>query len=445
MAETTEPVSHYQQLYHDAESTLPGAGIDWVAERRRAAMARFAALGFPGARNEEWKYTSLRPIEKRDFALPKRAGHGLGAPDLAPYLFDEPATHRLVFVDGAFDADLSRIGQLPEGVTVQPLSTALEAGMESLAGHLGRYADPEGTPFVALNTALMSDGVFLHVPAGSTLEWPVHLLFVASEAIDGIGVHYRNVFVAGEGARITAIESFLGLGEATYWTNAVTEASAAQGAEIEVYKLQEEAPSAYHLATFEGYQGADSSVTHHNISLDGRLVRNDVNTALDAEGAYVSLNGLYLGDVRQHVDNHTRIEHLQPGCVSRELYKGILDGRSRGVFNGKVVVQPQAQQTDSDQQNRNLLLSRGAEVDPKPELEIFADDVSATHGATVGQLDEDALFFLRSRGLSQHQARNLLIFGFANEIIEAVKIEPIRARLEDRLVQRLPQSETEED
>ncbi|HKJ71967.1 MAG TPA: Fe-S cluster assembly protein SufD [Gammaproteobacteria bacterium] len=445
MTEISESVGHFKGLYADAEDRLPGARVAWVAKRRQAAMSRFAELGLPAPRDEEWKYTSLKPIEKRAFALPEAGDHGVTAADVAPFVFEEPAAHRLVFVDGAYRPDLSQAAELPAGVTAMPLSEALAEGSETLSHHLGRYADPEGTPFVALNTALMSDGVFLHVPAGVSMAAPVHLLFMASTEADERLMSYRNVLVAEEGASATVLESYVGLGEGAYLTNAVTEAVAPAGADLTVYKLQEEAETAYHIAAFEAYQGGASQVAHHNISLGARLARNDVGDALDAEGAHVTLNGLYLGDGRQHVDNHTRIDHLQANATSSEYYKGILDGRARGVFNGKVVVQPQAQGTDSDQQNRNLLLSRNAEVDPKPELEIFADDVSCTHGATIGQLDDNALFFLQTRGMSFAEARSLLIFGFANEIIERIAVEPVRARLEERLLHRLPHTEAMED
>lgn len=445
MTEISETVGHFKGLYSEAEDRLPGASVDWVARRRQAGMNRFAEQGLPAPRDEEWKYTSLKPIEKRAFALPEPDAHQVALGDIDPYVFDEPAAHRLVFVDGAYSEQLSQTIELPEGVTVKPLSQALDAGDDTLSHHLGHYADPEGTPFVALNTALMSDGVFLHVPAGVTVEAPIHLLFVASADADERILSYRNVLVAEEGAEATVLESYVGLGEGAYLTNTVTEAVAPEGSRLAVYKLQEEASTGYHIAAFEAYQGGASEVYHHNISLGARLARNDINDALDHEGAHVGLNGLYLGDGRQHVDNHTRIDHLQPRTTSQEYYKGILDGRSRGVFNGKVVVQPQAQETNSDQQNRNLLLSRNAEVDPKPELEIFADDVSCTHGATIGQLDEDALFFLQTRGMSYAEARNLLIFGFANEIIEGIPVEQVRSRLEDRLMRRLPHAEAMEE
>ncbi|KPV41764.1 hypothetical protein AN478_00880 [Thiohalorhabdus denitrificans] len=438
-------VDRYTALFEQGRERLPGADAGWVAERRRAAMNRFAETGFPAPRNEEWKYTSLRPLEKRAFALPEAEAPGLRPEEIAEYTFDEPAALRLVFVDGVYSPSLSRPADLPEGVVVRPMSEALGEPSEVLQRHLGSYADPEGTPFVALNTAFMGDGVYVSVPAGVQVETPIHALFLTSAGADGVGPHYRNLVVAEEGASVTVLEDFVGLGEGAYFNNTVTEAVAPKDAQVEVYKLQQEGPGGYHVATFEGYQGENSVLTHHNIALGGRLVRNDVNDVLDAEGALVNLNGLYLGDGREHVDNHTRIDHLKANAESREYYKGILDGRARGVFNGKVVVQPEAQGTESDQQNRNLLLSRNAEVDPKPELEIFADDVSCTHGATVGQLDEDALFFLRSRGLGYEDARNLLIFGFANEIIERVRIEPVRARLEERLLKRLPHTEAMEE
>ena len=447
MSEATTPAEHFRSLFDQTAPDLPGAGNAWVAERRRAAMSRFSELGFPEPREEAWKYTRLKPMARHAFALPPaETGADVTADDVAPYDLGETGAHRLVFVDGRFAPDLSRIEDLPVGVTLEPMSRALTGDHPALQRHLGAYADPEGTPFVALNTALMTDGIFLHLPDGVRLERPVHMLVLTTAAADEVSAHYRNLMVAEDGAAGALVEETQGLtDEATAFNNFVTEAVAGTGARVDVHRLQEEGTGTYQIAAFEGYQAADSHIRHTNIALGGRLTRADIGDVLDAEGAEVDMDGLYLGDDRQHVDTHTRIDHLRPRCVSREHYKGVLDGRSRGVFNGRVVVHPQAQETESDQQNNNLLLSRGAEVDPKPELEIFADDVSCTHGATVGQLDDDALFYLQSRGIATEEARNLLIFGFANEIIERIDIEPLRARLEERLLSRLPHAQSMEE
>ncbi len=439
MSEIKEAQHHFEALFEDAKGRLPGREVLWVQERRRAAINRFKEVGFPSPRQEDWKYTSTRPIAKRDFGLVEREAPGLSADAFAGHTFTEPACHRLVFVDGVFAPGLSQWAELPSGVTIVPMGEALEDPPEILASHLGQYADIQANPFVALNTAFMADGVFIHLPKESVIEAPIHLLFLTTEAAEGKGSHLRNLLVAEACSEATVIEECVGLANATYLQNVVTEVAIGPGARIEQYKFQEEAPKGgFHVATFEARQSADSNLTQHNISLSGRLVRNDISTHLEGEGGHTTLNGLFLGTGRQHVDNHTWIHHEKPRCTSREYYKGVLDGYARGVYNGQVVVYTEAQQTDSDQQNKNLLLSPNAEVDPKPQLEIFADDVSCTHGATVGQLDTSAQFYLQTRGIDSESARNLLVFGFANEIIEQLQLEPVRARLEARLFNQLP-------
>jgi Fe-S cluster assembly protein SufD len=294
-------------------------------------------------------------------------------------------------------------------------------------------------PLVALNTMLMSDGAFIHLSAQAKIDVPIYLLHL--NLADGGTSQLRHLVLAEEGSEAVIIEHYVSANEVTCWTNTVTEIDLACNAGIEHYKLQEEGGKALHIASVDIDQDRDSRFTSHNINLGGRLVRNDVNARLDGEDAHSVLNGLYVLNGRQHVDNHTRIDHLKPRTVSRELYKGVLDGWSRGVFNGKIIVHKDAQLTDSSQSNHNLLLSQNAEVDPKPQLEIFADDVKCAHGATVGQLDEDALYYLRSRGVPLQEARALLTFAFANDVITHMRLEPMRERLEGLLRQRLPAAE----
>ncbi len=317
-----------------------------------------------------------------------------------------------------------------------PLSQALPLHVDAVQSHLGHYAAMDINPFVAINTMLMSDGLFVHLPPGMIVETPIHVLYLSTA--DGGTSQLRNLVVAERGAEVTIIEHYASSAGGAYWTNTVTEIDLCENAGVEHYKLEEEGDKAFHIATVEIHQHRDSRFTSHNVALGGRFVRNDINTRLDGENAQCALNGLYVIKGRQHVDNHTRIEHVMPRTVSRELYKGVLDGWSRGVFNGKVIVHKYAQLSDSEQANHNLLLSPNAEADPKPQLEIFADDVKCAHGVTVGQLDAEALYYLRSRGVPKSEARSLLTFAFANDVITRMRIEPMRAHLENIIRMRLP-------
>jgi Fe-S cluster assembly protein SufD len=437
MTEVAVSEHPYAAPFAELADRLPGAGVAWIHDRRQQALERFVAHDFPG-REEAWRYTDVRPIARKTLAPAATSGPAPEPETVAAWSFDEPRPARLVIVDGHFRAELSDLGDLPEGVSALPMSQALEQAPAALADHLGRYAEEVAQPFTALNTAYMTDGLFLHVGSGVEVAAPIHVLYLTTGAADGHAVYTRSLIVADPDSAVTVVEDYVGLSdEATYLEDAVTEVVAADRAAVDHYQLRQAGARAYHITTARGQQEAGARWSHHDVCLGARLTRNDVHTVLAAEGAHVDLNGFYLGDGRQHVDNHTRIDHQAPRCTSREFYKGVLAGHSRGVFNGRVVVYPEAQGTDSDQQNKNLLLSRDAEVDPKPELEIFADDVACAHGATVGELDEDALFFLRTRGLDARQARNVLVHAFAAEILERQDLAPLRERLEAAIHDRL--------
>jgi len=433
------PVMHYLGAFRKNRSALPGSGIPWIQRLRDHAADEFSARGFPSMRWEEWKYTDTQPLVKRVFeslpvSTPPTARQSLG-----PNRLGGLESHRLVFVDGRFAAELSDLGELPRGVVIQSLAEALARHVDVIEAHLARQADVGANPFVALNTMLMSEGAFIHVPAGVKVEAPIHLLYLSTA--EGGTSQLRNLILAEESSDATVIEHYSAGDGLSYWVNAVTEVVLSDNAQLEHYKLEEEGDKAFHIATVEVHQARDSRFVSHNAALGGRLVRNDIGTRLNGENAHCVLNGLYVLKGRQHVDNHTRIDHMQPRAVSRELYKGVMDGWSRGVFNGKVIVHKDAQLTDSNQSNHNLLLSPNAEADPKPQLEIFADDVRCTHGATVGQLDEDALYYLRSRGVPAHEARVLLTFAFANDVITRMRLEPVRVHLENLIKTRLPAAE----
>ena len=347
-----------------------------------------------------------------------------------PFTFCHPEWPKLVFVNGRYADALSSADALPEGVRVLDLARALEEEGALVERHLTRVADDEARAFNALNTAFLRDGAVVHVAADVVAPLPVHLVFVSDAAAAGTAAHVRNLIVAERHAKVTVIESYVAVGDARYFTNAVTEVSVGDGATVAHYKVQRESERAFHVGTAEVTQGRDSHYVSFSFAVGAALSRTNVYTVLAGEGCGSTLNGLYMVDGEQHVDHQTRIEHAQPNCFSREVYKGILDGASRGVFNGKVYVHPIAQKTDGKQSNNNLLLSERAHVDTKPQLEIFADDVKCTHGATVGRLDETALFYMKSRGVNRELARRLLTYAFAADVLETIELAEVRDELE---------------
>ncbi|MDE2964806.1 MAG: Fe-S cluster assembly protein SufD, partial [Acidobacteriota bacterium] len=351
---------------------------------------------------------------------------------------------RLVFLNARFSREHSSVGDLPPGVRVQGLSEFLNGQGPSVQEALGRYAGDGEEPFAALNTAFLQDVALVHLPANTVVEQPIHLHFHSREEGEPVVSHPRCLVLAGANSQARIVESYSGAADSLYFTNTVTELVAREGAVIEHYKLQQESLRAFHIATMQFHLERSATVSSHSISLGGALVRNHVNAVLDGEGAEATLNGFSLTTGRQHVDNHTSIDHAKPHCNSFELYKGILDDRSSGVFNGRIIVRPHAQKTDSKQTNQNLLLSEEALVNTNPQLEIYADDVKCTHGATIGQLDPQAVFYLQSRGIGREAARQLLTFAFANDIASQIRIEPIRARLEKTLFHRLAEKGSKE-
>jgi len=434
---STEARDRFLTDFERVAPTLPGARAPWVVRVRRAALERFRQTGFPSTRDEEWKYTSVATIEKQPFiALPNGASpKSVNMAEVNSLTFAGFPGHLFVFVNGRHSPALSATGRLPAGVTLSSLADALERNPDALEPLLSH--DRHQTVFGALNTAFMADGVYLHVPRGVAVEEPIHLLFLATA--QSAAIYPRNLIVADAGAKATIIEHYTGRDGVAYFTNAVTQIIAADSATIEHCKLQQETLQAFHIGGIHAAQSRDSSFISHSIAFGASLARNDVTTAFDAEGCSATLNGLYLVGGKQHVDHHTRVDHAKPNGKSREYYRGVLDGASRGVFNGKVVVYPGAQRTDAQQANHNLLLSRDAEVDTKPQLEIYADDVKCTHGATVGRLDDAQIFYLRSRGFEEPIARTLLTYAFAHDVIERIRIASVRTRLEQLLLSRLPQ------
>jgi Fe-S cluster assembly protein SufD len=409
----------------------------WLGPVRRGGMDRFAETGFPAARDEEWRFTPVTAITQSEFA-PAPPPTAIPREAIAPFAFGHPEWPLLVFVDGRFDAALSSVPSLPGGARAMSLAEAIAAGDETVARHLGHHAPVEASGFTALNTAFIHDGAFVHVPPGVELAAPVHALFVASGATEGTAAHPRNLIVVEPTARASIVESYVALAPGRrYFTNAVTEVSSGEGAWTEHTRIQRESESAYHVGLTHVDQARDSHYRSFTLAMGGAIARHNLHVRLNAPNIETLMYGLYLTRGDQLVDNHTAIHHDHPGCNSWEVYKGVMDGDSRAVFNGKVFVRPEAQKTDAKQTNRNLLLSDGARVHTKPQLEIFADDVKCTHGATVGQLDDVALFYLRSRGIGQAAARTLLTYAFAAEVVEEVALEPVRIELERLVRERL--------
>ncbi len=414
----------FARFHADLESATPA----WLTGLRQEAFRRFEDLGFPTTQQEEWRFTNVKRIAETAFTLAERP-ELLSSEAISPFVLDEDYL-RLVFINGHSVAELSATRATPPGVVVSSLATALADHPALIQDHLGQLFNDESACFGALNSAFIRDGAFVHVPSGVVLERPIHLLFISTNDSSPTACYPRNLIIADRDAQVTIFESYVSLNAGVYLTNAVTEVSVAENAVVDHCKLQQEGADGYHVATTQVRQQRSSRFSSHYVSLGGRLVRNEINVTLDGEGGECTLNGLYVGAGDQHMDNRTRIDHAKAHCNSHELYKGVLDDRSKGVFNGKIYVHPDAQKTDAKQSNRVLLLSDDAVIDTKPQLEIYADDVKCTHGATVGQIDETALYYLRSRGITEELARSLLVYAFANEIANELKLRAVREHVE---------------
>ena len=414
----------------------------WMRKLRADAMARFLAVGFPTTRDEEWKYTDVSPIVQLEAAPATHTPHlnGLASGGVDGFTFGGMKANRLVFVNGHYAPSLSQLQALPQGITLGSLAEHLAHDSELVQEHLDRYARQTApSPFTDLNTAFLQDGLFLHVPNNTVIVDPIHVLFLGKPDSVANFISPRNLVLAGANSQVTLIEHYASASSDAYFTNAVTEIVAGRGANVDHYKLQMEGEAAFHVATLQVQQERDVRFASHAIDFGGRLVRNNGNAVMGGQGIECTLNGLFLLHGEQHVDNHTVMDHAEPNCNSFEVVTGVLGGHSRGVFNGKIFVRRDAQKTDAKQSNRNLLLSPDATINTKPQLEIFADDVKCTHGATIGQLDDEALFYLRARGIDRETARGLLTYAFANDVISGIKVEPVRAELEKELFARLAQ------
>jgi len=435
MIESSRLTAQLKEQFSAVQKELPGTHESWVRVLRRGAMDQVVRQGMPTTRHEAWKYTDVRKYLERLIAGPAERSKELSAEALSKFSFGDLHCHRVVIVDGQVSQALSTLNNIPAGVRIESMAEMLAREPDAIEPYL-HDQHLSGT-FAALNSAMMSDGVYLDIPDGVVVEEPLHLLFLSASGDEA--PHYiRNLVIAGEQSQATVIEHYASVGESRAFINVGTDVELYAGARLEHYKLQQSDLHEVNIGSVRVHQHRESYYHSHSVAFGAALSRRDIHVEMNGEGAECTLDGLYLVTGRQHVDHHTRIDHLRPNCRSRESYKGVIDGRARAVFNGKVVVHKGADKTDSAQSNANLLLSDRAEVDTKPVLEIHADDVKCAHGATVGQLDMNQLFYLRSRGLSDEEARNVLMFAFADEVLAAIRLPEVRKYLERIAFEKLP-------
>ncbi len=443
MIATTEEKTEKLRPWLDEFASFHGQahGPAWLQDLRARGFARFHEMGFPTTKDEDWRFTSLQPISNTEFRL---AGeHRVGALGEGLMGLPKGACARLVFVDGRYVPSLSSVDNLPKGVIVTDLKTASEADSSGVERHLAQYESLDGDAFTALNTAFLSDGAYVHVARGTTLEQPLYLLYVSTASPTTQMTHPRNLIVVEDDAQVAVVEDYATMGDQSAQkimalTNAVTELVVGDNGVVSHYLVKREGAGMASISTLRIQQGRSANVVSHALLLGGGLVRNNVHPVLAGEGGECLVNGLFLGRGSQHLDNYIKVDHQAPHCQSRQFYNGILDDTSRGVFHGRIIVHKDAQKTDAKQTNRNLLLSDSAQIDTKPQLEIYADDVKCTHGATIGQIDDTALFYLRSRGLPEREARALLLYAFAHENLDRMKPAVVREWLSELVSEHLP-------
>jgi Fe-S cluster assembly protein SufD len=416
------PVQSFVEQFGHSRGELPGAGLPWLRDLREAGIARFKALGLPGAGVEAWKYTRLRPLETNGFT-PATASHAISIDRLPALLPKSGIGHRVIFVNGRLRQCLALLGDQPEGVELGGLADALRQDPEAIAESLGRLAEIDEQPLLALNTAMMRDGLVLRIKRGVSVALPIEVVYVGAAGSEPLAFHPRNLIVLEPGARATVVEYHVGLGSGAYFANSGSEIRVEDGAQLHHYKIQEEGPEAVHVATLHARVGRDAVYDGFTLTTGARLSRNEVSVRLAGLGAECHLNGAYMVRGKQHCDTTTTIDHLAPQTSCREVFKGVIDEEARAVFQGRIVIHPKAQQSNGHQLSKALLLSDRAEIDIKPELEIYADDVKCSHGATAGDLDRDALFYLRARGIPEDAARDILIEAFLAETINEIAAE----------------------
>lgn len=434
--ETIQLETYFEEFTRFAQETAFDTP-SWLRALRDDAFARFCATGFPTTRDEDWRFTNLGALTRTPFRLGRKGARTLAASGLATWRIENAAA-RMVFINGHFLPELSTRGGFLEGLTVHSIHEEIKRHPEAAAEHFARFLRDERDPFCALNLAFAEDGAYVHVPRGMTVKRPIHLLFVSAAEAEPVMMHPLNLIVVDEEAQASIVEDYVSVGgEAPALSNVVTELVVGRNSTVEHTLIEREHRAAYNLSTLRIEQERNGNVASHSLLLGGALVRNNVHPRLAGEGSECLINGLFVGDGEQHLDNYMLVEHLSQHCTSRQFYNGILDDRAHGVFHGRIVVYKDAQKTDAKQTNRNLLLSDDAQIDTKPQLEIYADDVKCTHGATIGQIEEEALFYLRSRGIAEVDARQLLLHAFAGECLDRMMPGPAREYANAAVAQRL--------
>jgi Fe-S cluster assembly protein SufD len=438
LATAAQAIRNYEESFGGLEKARAGREPSWLRKLRQDGFARFAGTGFPTIRDEDWRFTNPLPIAQTPFRLVHN-GHSLPSAAQLRQFVAPGAACRLVFVDGRFAPSLSSAAQAAAGVRLSNLAAEIAGNSAAVEQHLGGYLNLHRDAFGALNTAFIEDGAYVHVGRGVIAEQPIYLLFVSTAHDFPVVSHPRNLIVAEENSQATIVEDYVsfGAGPGAALCNTVTELVTGDHSLISHYMIEREHAQAFNVSTLRIEQGRTADVASHSVLLGGALVRNNVHPVLAGEGGECLINGLFIGGQRQHLDNYMLVEHASPHCSSRQFYNGILQDHAHGVFHGRIIVHKDAQKTDAKQTNRNLLLSDSAQIDTKPQLEIYADDVKCTHGATIGQIEENALFYLRSRGIDEASARQLLLLAFASECVERMREGPARTFVEGLIGQSL--------
>ncbi|MBI4311212.1 MAG: Fe-S cluster assembly protein SufD [Chloroflexi bacterium] len=428
---------NYLEAFRALHENGAGRSPSWLKALRQSAMDRFMELRFPTARrgNEPWKYTDIRPLAARPFPMPAPAVAKLSRQEVRRATFGETRWRRLVFVDGSLAPSLSSLKDLPAGVTVSDLADAVLSHPDLVQQHLGRVAPFQDEAFVALNTAFIQHGAFVHIGDGVALDQPIHIIFITTTGQEA-AFHPRVLIATGKDSSATVVESYLGQ-DGRYFANLVVEIALGRGSALKHYRVQRQSDAAYHIANTHVELTANASYADGNFDFGGGLARNNLNVLVAGEGASARLHGLYMPTGEQHVDNQVIIDHHKGHSDVNEVYKGVLNGRSRSVFHGSIIVQPNAAKVNAHQEDKNLLLSPEAEADTKPAFWIYCDDVKCGHGAACGQIDPNALFYLRSRGLSEAAAKGLLVRGFAAGILDAIQLPALRKHVNDIASARL--------
>jgi Fe-S cluster assembly protein SufD len=436
MITATEQLANYLDSFSEFQKSAPGGRLGWLRKLREDAFASFCEVGFPTTHDEDWRFTNVSAIAQTTFRLPEKGAFPIARPQIDAFRLPAAAC-QLVFVNGCFAPKLSSIRKLPAGLEVGGLAEKIENDPGSIEPHLGRYLNTGRDAFAALNTAFLEDGAYVHIARRAVIEEPIYVLYVSTTGDAPIMNHPRNLIIAETESQAAIIEDYISVEGGTAFCNTVTELVAGDDAVVSHYMIEREHRETFNISTLRMQLGRGANVSSHSILLGGALVRNNVHPVLAGEGAECLINGLFIGAGRQHLDNYMLVEHASPHCGSRQFYNGILDDQAHGVFHGRIIVHKDAQKTDAKQTNRNLLLSDDARIDTKPQLEIYADDVKCTHGATIGQIEEDALFYLRSRGIDEISARKLLLAAFASECLDRMKQEPVRDFLEGLISRHL--------